>query len=53
MYASTAEQGRRARVPALAERPYGEGHDYLLGGAARNAASREGAEKAVNEAWEL
>ncbi len=47
MYASTAEQQRRAKVQALAEQLYRERYDYLLRIAVKHAANREDAEDAV------
>ncbi len=47
MYASSAEQDRRAKVQALAEQLYRERYDYLLRIALRNAANREDASEAL------
>jgi RNA polymerase sigma factor (sigma-70 family) len=51
MYASSAEQDRRAKVQALAEQLYRERYNYLLRIAVKHAASREDAEEAVQFAF--
>jgi RNA polymerase sigma factor (sigma-70 family) len=48
---ASTEQGRGARVKALAANLYTEHYSYLLGIATRNAANRADAEEAVQEAF--
>jgi hypothetical protein len=51
MYASSAEQPRRAQVRALADKLYRERYPYLLRIATKNAATEAEAEEAVQFAF--
>lgn len=53
MYASTAEQQKRAQVQALADQLYAERRNYLLHIARRNGANGEQAEESLQDAFVL